>query len=87
MLGVGETTRRVGEEILPGGGETIECAATCSISSVAIVRALASNTDGGRLKIPCDGLEDEEFETRLVIGAVEGPTSSVDEEPDTTRNV
>lgn len=87
MPGVGETTDRVGEEILPGGGETNECEATYSISSVAAVRARPSSTDGGRLKIPCDGLEDDELETRLVVGAVEGATASVDEEADRTRDV
>lgn len=87
MLGVGETARCVGEEILPGGAETIDCEAACSISFVAVVRARASNTDGGRLKIPCDGLEDEELEGRLAIGAVEGTTASADEELDTTRDV
>lgn len=86
MLGAGEPTDRVGEEILPGGGETNECEATYSISSVA-VRARPSSTDGGRLKIPCDGLEDDELETRLVVGAVEGATASVDEEADRTRDV
>lgn len=86
MLGVGETTDRVGEEILPGGGETNECEATYSISSVAAVRARPSSTDG-RLKIPCDGLEDDELDTRLVVGAVEGATASVDEEADRTRDV
>lgn len=87
MLGVGETTDRVGEEILSGGGETNECEATYSISSVAAVRARPSSADGGRLKIPCGGLEDDELETRLVVGTVEGATASVDEEADRIRDV